>query len=173
VSPVVSDALRYFEDFSVGEVVELGTAPPLDEKEIVDFARRWDPQPFHVDPVRARESMFGGLVASGWQTGAVAMRLLVDGLLSHCHALGSPGIDHIRFLRPVRPGDVLSGTFTVLELAPSVRRPGVGKLRSLLQLRNQDGDAVISLESMTFITRRTVPPAESPDGYPAGDGGDG
>jgi acyl dehydratase len=160
VSPVVSDALRFFEDFSVGEVIDLGTAPPLSEEEIIDFARRWDPQPFHVDPVRAKKSMFGGLVASGWHTGAMAMRLLVDGLLSHCHAQGSPGIDHIRFLRAVRPGDVLSGTFTILELTPSARRPKIGKLRSLLELRNQEGEVVISMESITFLARSTVPPAD-------------
>jgi acyl dehydratase len=160
VSPIVSDALRFFEDFSVGEVIDLGTAPPLSEEEIIDFARRWDPQPFHVDPVRAKKSMFGGLVASGWHTGAMAMRLLVDGLLSHCHAQGSPGIDHIRFLRAVRPGDVLSGTFTILELTPSARRPKIGKLRSLLELRNQEGEVVISMESITFLARSTVPPAD-------------
>jgi acyl dehydratase len=156
VNPI-DGALRYFEDFSTGEVIDLGTAPPISEEEIVAFARRWDPQPFHLDPVRAKESMFGGLIASGWHTGAVAMRLLVDGLLSHSDSQGSPGIDHIRFLRPVRPGDVLSGTYTVLDLSPSARRPRIGKLRALLELRNQHGDVVLSMESMSFLARKVHP----------------
>lgn len=149
---------RFFEDFSVGEVIDLGRFHPLTEDEIIEFAREWDPQPFHVDPVRAKQSMFGGLVASGWHTGAVAMRLLVDGLLTHCHTQGSPGIDSIRFLRPVRPGDVLSGTYTILDLAPSARRPRIGKLRSLLELRNQEGEVVVTMESMSFLDRKEVHP---------------
>ena len=158
----LSGALRCFEDFSVGESIDLGAAPPVTEEEIVTFARRWDPQPFHLDPVRAKESMFGGLIASGWHTGAVAMRLLVDGLLSHADSQGSPGIDHIRFLRPVRPGDVLSGTYTVLDLSPSLRRP-TGKLRGLLELRNQEGEVVLSMESMSFLARK-VPPGDGAAG---------
>ena len=101
---MTSDGLRYFEDFAPGDVVELGTYPPLSEEEIITFARQWDPQPFHVDPASARDSIFGGLVASGWHTGAISMRLLVEGLLSRAASRGSPGIDRIRFLRPVRPG---------------------------------------------------------------------
>lgn len=159
----MSDAFRYFEDFSAGEVIDLGTAPPITEEEIIAFARRWDPQPFHLDPVRAEESMFGGLIASGWHTGAVGMRLLVDGLLSQSRSEGSAGIDHIRFLRPVRPGDVLSGTWTVLDLAPSARRPRVGKLRGLLELRDQQGEVVLSMESLSFFARR-VPPSEGASG---------
>lgn len=153
----MSGALRYFEDFSIGEVIDLGTAPPITEEEIIAFARRWDPQPFHLDPVRAKESMFGGLIASGWHTGAVGMRLLVDGLLSRSASEGSAGIDHIRFLRPVRPGDVLSGTWTVLDLSPSARRPRIGKLRAVLELRDQQGELVLSMESMSFFARKVHP----------------
>jgi acyl dehydratase len=162
VSTVVSEGSRWFEDFSVGEVIDLGTAPPITEEGIIEFARQWDPQPFHLDPARAKESMFGGLVASGWHTGAMAMRLLVDGLLTHTRAEGSPGIDHIRFLRPVRPGDVLSGSVTVLDLLPSGRRPVMGKMRSLLELRNQHGEVVLSIESVTFLTRKVPPSSGSP-----------
>ena len=151
---------RWFEDFALGEVIDLGAAPPITEEAIVEFARQWDPQPFHLDPVRAKESMFGGLVASGWHTGAVAMRLLVDGLLAHARAGGAPGLDHVRFLRPVRPGDVLSGTYTVLDLAPS-RRPERGKVRSLLELRNQHGEVVLSIESTTLMDRKVPPSSHS------------
>jgi acyl dehydratase len=149
-----SDGLRYFEDFAVGEVVELGSYPPLSEAEIIDFARQWDPQPFHVDPERARRSIFGGLVASGWHTGAIAMRLLVDGLLSQGAVQGSPGAEHIRFRRPVRPGDSLSGRFTVLAASPSVTRPSLGKVVSLTELFNQNGEVVLSMEATTFYDRR-------------------
>jgi acyl dehydratase len=159
----VTEGLRTFEDFSVGEVVDLGTAPPITEEAIVDFARQWDPQPFHVDPVRAKESMFGGLVASGWHTAAVAMRLLVDNLLAHTSAGGSPGLDRVRFLRPVRPGDVLSGTFTVVDLSVSERRPSMGTVHSLLEMRNQHGEVVLAIESRTFLDRK-VPPSSGSAG---------
>jgi acyl dehydratase len=135
-------------------VVELGAYPPLSEAEILDFARQWDPQRFHVDPEAARDSIFGGLIASGWHTGAIAMRLMVEGLLSRSASQGSPGIDHIRFLRPVRPGDRLSGRFTVLEASPSARRPKVGKVVGRTELLNQDGEVVLSMEGTGFYDRR-------------------
>jgi acyl dehydratase len=135
-------------------VIELGTFPPLSEADIVDFARRWDPQPFHLDPARARDSIFGGLVASGWHTGAIAMRLMVEGLLSRSATQGSPGIDNIRFLRPVRPGDRLSGRFTVLEASPSASRPRLGKVLGRTELLNQNGEVVLSLDGTGFYERR-------------------
>jgi acyl dehydratase len=135
-------------------VIELGTFPPLSEADIVDFARRWDPQPFHLDPARARDSIFGGLVASGWHTGAIAMRLMVEGLLSCSATQGSPGIDNIRFLRPVRPGDRLSGRFTVLEASPSASRPRLGKVLGRTELLNQNGEVVLSLDGTGFYERR-------------------
>jgi acyl dehydratase len=138
----------------VGDVVDLGTYPPLSEADIVDFARQWDPQPFHVDPERARHSIFGGLVASGWHTGAIAMRLLVDGLLSQGAVQGSPGAEHIRFRRPVRPGDSLSGRFRVLATSPSASRPGLGKIVSRTELFNQHGEVVLSMDATSFYDRR-------------------
>ncbi|MGH9000545.1 MAG: MaoC family dehydratase [Acidimicrobiia bacterium] len=146
--------VRYFEDFPPGQVTELGSYPPLTEEQIVEFARQWDPQYFHVDPVRAKESLFGGLVASGWQTGAILMRLYVDNVLASSASLGSPGLDQIRFLRPVRPGDRLAGRQTVLEAEESASRPGVGKLRSRFELFNQDGDAVFMMEAWGLFQRR-------------------
>ncbi len=113
----------------MGDVVELGTYPPLSDAEIVQFARQWDPQPFHVDAERARESMFGGLVASGWHTGAIAMRLLVDGLLSRSASQGSPGLDHLRFRRPVRPGDQIRFELEVQQIrGRTCRMRGVAKV---------------------------------------------
>jgi acyl dehydratase len=149
------DGLRHFEDFAEGEVTELGTYPPLTEYEIISFARQWDPQPFHTDPERARESIYGGLIASGWHTGAIAMRLLVDGLLSGCAAQGSPGVGSIRFFRPVRPGDQLSGRHTVLDASPSATRPTIGKLLGRTELLNQLGEVVMAMDGMSFIERRS------------------
>ena len=149
-------ALRYFEDFAVGEVIDLGTSDPIAEDDIVAFARQWDPQPFHVDPERARESIFGGLIASGWHTGAIAMRLLVDQLLSRSASQGSPGVDQIRFLRPVRAGDVLSGRYTVIEASPSATKPRIGKVLSRVELSNQKGETVMSWLGWGFFDRRDV-----------------
>jgi acyl dehydratase len=98
--------------------------------------------------------MWGGVIASGWHTGAIAMRLLVDGLLSRCATQGSPGVDHVRFRRPVRPGDVLSGRQTILETEPSASRPQMGKIRALTELINQDGETVVSMEGVGFYDRR-------------------
>ena len=100
--------ILYFEDFTEGQVVELGEIPALTEEEIVAFARQWDPQPFHTDPAAAKESIYGGLIASGWQTALLTMRLQVENLLNHTDAQGSPGVENIRFRKPVRPGHRLT-----------------------------------------------------------------
>ena len=120
--------MYYFEDFSVGDTFELGSKQ-MSEEEIITFARQFDPQPFHVDPERAKESFFGGLVASGWHTTAIFMRLFVDGLLNKSASLASPGVDEVRWVRPVRPGDMLRARFTVLESTPSRSRPNMGVVR--------------------------------------------
>ena len=98
---------RYFEDYVPGEVHEFGSIG-VKEAEMIDFARRFDPQPFHTDPEKAKKSMFGALIASGWFTASLAMRLKVDHFISHVASLGSPGVDELRWLKPVRPGDTIS-----------------------------------------------------------------
>ena len=150
--------LLHFEDFVPGQVIELGTFPPLTEDDIISFARQWDPQPFHTDPEQARQSMWEGIIASGWHTGAIAMRLLVDGLLSRCATQGSPGVDHVRFRVPVRPGDVLSGRHTIIETSPSASRPRMGKIRALTELVNQRGETVVSMDGVGFYDRRESAP---------------
>jgi acyl dehydratase len=147
---------RYFEDFEPGEVLELGSVT-VTEDEIVEFARRFDPQPFHVDPAAAAESVFGGLIASGWHTGAMWMRLYVDAMLGSTAAQGSPGIEELRWLAPVRPGDTLHGRLTVLETTPSGRRPDRGTVRIRGEMVNQDGVTVLSMVSRGHFGRR--PPA--------------
>lgn len=154
----------YFEDFQPGDVCELGTHPPLTEREIIEFARQWDPQPFHVDPERAKDSMYGGLIASGWHTAAIGMRLLVNSLTSRAAGQGSPGLERVRFLRPVRPGDELTGRHTVLVAEPSASRPSMGKVLGLTELFNQRGEAVYSVEGWSFMTRREIPEGKAATG---------
>ena len=141
-----------FEDFAAGQVYELGSRT-VTEEEIVDFGRQWDPQPFHVDPEAAKESVFGGLIASGWQTGAIWMRLYVDAMLGAA-ARGSPGIEELRWLAPVRPGDTLSGRLTILEATPSATKPDRGTIRIRGEMVNQDGVTVMAMTSRGHFGRR-------------------
>jgi acyl dehydratase len=143
-----------FEDFEPGQVYELGTTT-VSADEIVAFAREFDPQPFHLDPDAAKESVFGGLIASGWHTGAMWMRLYVDSMLAGSSAQGSPGIEELRWLAPVRPGDTLQGRLTVLETAPSTRRPDRGTVRIRGEMVNQDGVTVLSMVSRGHFRRRS------------------
>jgi acyl dehydratase len=141
-----------FEDFEPGQVYELGTRT-VTEDEIVAFAREWDPQPFHVDSEAAKDSVFGGLIASGWQTGAIWMRMYVDSMLGSA-ARGSPGIEELRWLAPVRPGDTLSGRLTVLDVSPSATRPDRGTIRIRGEVVNQDGVTVMAMTSRGHFGRR-------------------
>jgi acyl dehydratase len=145
---------RYFEDFRPGEVIELGSRS-VSAEEIIAFARDFDPQPFHVDPERARQSAFGGLIASGWHTAAIYMRLTVDGLISAAaNSMGSPGIDGIEWLKPVRPGDTLTGRVTVVDAIPSKSRADRGTLKTLGELMNQHGEVVMRIRGAGFFGRR-------------------
>jgi acyl dehydratase len=146
--------ILYFEDFTEGQVIELGTIPPLSEEEIIDFARRWDPQPFHVDPVAAKDSIYGGLIASGWQTALLTMRLQVDSLLSRADTQGSPGVENIRFRKPVRPGDGLTARYTVLLAEPSAKRPTLGKVLGRTELVNEAGEVVYQMDGWGLMGRR-------------------
>lgn len=147
---------RYFEDFHAGDVIELGSRT-ITKDAIVAFAREFDPQVFHVDEEAAKATIYGGLLASGWHTGALMMRMLYDGLLRHTVSLGSPGVDELRWLKPVRPGDTLSARMTVLESIPSRSKPDRGILRSLMEVRNQHGDVVMTTRGLSLLGRR--PPA--------------
>ena len=144
---------QYFEDFRPGQTVELGSRT-VTEEEIVAFGRQWDPQPFHTDAEAARDSVFGGLIASGWHTGAMWMRLYVDSLLGGSASQGSPGVEELRWLAPVRPGDTLTGRLEVLEAVPSERRPDRGTVRIRAEMVNQDGVTVMSMTSRGHFGRR-------------------
>lgn len=143
----------FFEDFAPGQAYELGSRT-VTEEEIVAFARQFDPQPFHLDPEAASESVFGGLIASGWHTGALWMRLYVDSLLGGAASMGSPGIEELRWLAPVRPGDTLAGRLTVLEVSPSSSRPDRGTVRIRGEMVNQDGVTVMAMTSRGHFGRR-------------------
>ncbi len=143
----------YFEDFAPGQVHDLGSVT-VDAAEMVAFARRFDPQPFHVDPEAAAASHFGGLVASGWFTCALFMRLYVDRLLAGSASQGSPGMDQVRWLRPVRGGDVLTGSVEVVATRPSSRRPDRGTITTRSELRNQDGEVVLTMTADGMFGRR-------------------
>jgi acyl dehydratase len=142
-----------FDDFEPGQIYELGTKT-VTEDEIIDFARQFDPQPFHLDPEAAKDSVFGGIIASGWHTGAMWMRLYVDSLLGGGSGQGSSGIEELRWLAPVRPGDVLSGRLTILETSTSERHRDRGSIRIRGEMVNQDGVTVMSMVSRGRFARR-------------------
>lgn len=143
----------YWEDFRVGEVHPIGSCT-VDRDEVIAFASRYDPQPFHLDEAAGRASHFGGLVASGWHTVAMVMRLMVDSYLGESSSMGSPGVDNLRWLRPVRPGDRLRGQRITLEARASASRPGMGLVRSRWEIFNQDDELVMTMEGMGMFGRR-------------------
>jgi acyl dehydratase len=145
--------MRYFEDVRVGETHVPGSHT-VGEAEILAFARKYDPQPFHIDTEAAKASIFGGLIASGWHTCAITMRLSVDAAQRQRAAItGSPGIDSCRWLKPVRAGDTLTARAEVLETRPSRTRP-IGFVRSRTEVLNQRGEVVLTLVGIAMYRRR-------------------
>jgi acyl dehydratase len=144
----------WWEDLQAGTVRELGTVTPSAE-EIKRFAQQFDPQPFHLDEEAGRESIFGGLCASGWHTCAMAMRLTVDHMLRESSSMGSPGLENLRWLKPVYPADTLSLRHTILESRPMRRRRDVGLVRSRWEMFNQNGDKVLEMEGYGMFGRRS------------------
>lgn len=124
------------------------------EEEILAFGRQYDPQPFHTDPAAAQRTVFGGVIASGWQTCAVAMRLMVENYVGKTVSMGSPGVENIRWLKPVRPGDTLTYTRTVTETRASMTRKGVGLVKHRYQAINQAGEVVLTMEGWGMFGRR-------------------
>jgi len=143
----------YLEDFTVGQVREFGRYL-VTAAEIVDFAKRYDPQPFHTDPEAAKKSFYGGLIASGWMTCAMAMRMVCDDYVLKSASLGSPGVDQIRWKQPVRPDDVLRMRLTVLEVRPSQSKPDRGIVRTGWEVINQRDEIVMTSQGMGMFRRR-------------------
>ena len=149
----LAKSYHYFEDFAPGDTLDLGSFQMV-EADMIEFARRYDPQPFHVDPIAARSSIYGGLIASGWHTVSLFMNVLVNTLLLQTASLGSPGVEELRWPAPVRPGDRIRGHMTVLATRPSVSRPEMGIVRWRGEARNQEGTVVLSLVGANFFGRR-------------------
>ena len=145
--------MRYFEDFSEGQELPFGPHT-VTRAEIVAFAAEFDPQPFHLDERAAAETMLGGLAASGWHTCALFIRMLFDGWVTDAASMGSPGVDTLKWLRPVRPGDVLSGRSIVLEVRTSKSRPDRGFVRFRHEVANGRGEPVMVLENPVMFSRR-------------------
>ena len=143
----------YFEDFSVGRVFDSGTRQ-LSEQDILGFAREYDPQYFHTDPEAAKQSIFGGLIASGWQTVGVCMRLMCDTYLLETSSLGSPGVDAVRWVKPVYPGDTLRMRATVIAAKPSSSKPDRGMATMRCDVFNQKDELVMHMQSMQMMGRR-------------------
>jgi len=149
----MSQAKWYFEDFEVGKVIEVGRCT-VSEEEIIEFATRFDPQPFHVDREAAANSIYGGIIASGWHTCSMMMRLMVDGFLKNSSSMGSPGLDEIRWLKPVRGGDTLTVTTTALETRPSGSKPDRGVVFTQWTATNQHGETVATVKGRALFGRR-------------------
>ena len=144
----------YWEDFTPGRVFETATRS-LSEEDIVRFAREFDPQDFHTNPEAARQTPFGGLIASGWHTCGITMRLMCDGYLLETSCVGSPGLEELRWLKPVRPGDALRLKTTVLEATPSAKQANRGTVLFLWETYNQNGEVVASMRGRQMFLRRT------------------
>jgi acyl dehydratase len=145
--------LRYFEDYALGATYECGSFS-VDEASIINFAKGFDPQSFHVDPVAAADGPFGGLIASGWHTAALTMRQLVENYLSAEASLGGAGVDEIRWPLPVRPGDTLRVRATVVESRRSLSKPDRGIIKTLAETANQDGRTVMRCTAINLLRVR-------------------
>ena len=152
----------YFEDMVVGQTRTTGSKT-VSREEIIDFAREYDPQPFHIDEEAARHSVFGGLVASGWHTAGIMMRLLVESFIGEAVALGSPGFDDLKWLKPVRPADRLTVRSTCTEKTPSRSKPWMGSCRFHTEVLNQHGEVVLSVYNIGLYRRRDAGPSEGGD----------
>jgi acyl dehydratase len=153
VTDLPDGATWYFEDYVPGLTVDCGSFS-LSEAEIIAFAKEYDPQPFHTDPVGAADGPFGGLIASGWQTTSLMMRLLVEHFVSPRTSLGAAGVDEIRWPRPVRPGDTLHVRATVLEARRSQSKLDRGIVKSLAEVTNQRGETVMRVTAINFVLAR-------------------
>jgi len=144
----------WFEDFAVGMRLEV-PGPVLTRDSIMEFARRYDPQPFHVDEEAAKQSTYGGLIASGWHTVSLAMRMICDAYLLDAASLGSPGVNEVRWLKPVRPGDAIRLRMTVLEAKPSKSKPDRGTVLHRWEVFNQKDETVMTMEGYGMFRRRS------------------
>ena len=145
----------FFEDYQMDTVMEMGPVY-VEEDELIEFALKYDPQPMHIDPKAAKIGPYKGLIASGWQTCALVMGELVKNYFSPSSSLGSPGIDELKWLKPVRPGDRLTVRATILETKLSRSKPDRGLVCTLVEALNQQHDKVVSFKALNFMLRREL-----------------
>ena len=145
--------MNYFESFKLDEIYQLKDYK-VSEAEILEFANKYDPQSYHTDPIAAAESPFGSLIASGWHTAAIFMRMQCDSFLNQSHCLGSPGIDKLRWIAPVHPGDSLHGENKIIQLRQSESKPDRGIVKSDVSIYNHSNELVMTLETTAFFLRR-------------------
>jgi acyl dehydratase len=144
---------RFFEDYEPGPVYEFGPIE-VTEAEVIGFAKKFDPQYIHTDPEKAARGPFGGIIASGWHTSSLMMRLYVDHYLSSVASMASPGIDELRWIKPVRPGDSLWIRVTALDARPSKSKPDVGVVRVFVEVLNQNRETVMTVNTVNLFRRR-------------------
>lgn len=147
--------MKYLEDFTVGQKVTYPSRT-VSEDEIIAFARAYDPQPFHLDKEAAKQSLFGGLCASGWHTAGIMMRMLVDNMIGKYASMGSPGVDQLRWVKPVFPGDTLQLSGEILDVRPSQSKPDRGVITSRYEMRNQKDEVVLTMQAKGMYARRPV-----------------
>jgi acyl dehydratase len=153
--PHAPPAKRYWEDFTPGQVIEYGPRR-ITREEIVAYAAEFDPQPFHLDEAAARATMLGGLCASGWHSCCILIRMSAEGFVLNSSSMGAPGVDEVRWLAPIRPGDDLTLRATILSTRVSNSRPDMGFVNVLLELFNASGARVMSLKAPLMFGRRNV-----------------
>jgi acyl dehydratase len=144
----------YWEDLQPGSVRELGSVT-VSAEEIKEFASQFDPQPFHVDELAGRHSIFGNLCASGWHTCALAMKLTVENFLNESSSMGSPGLENLRWLKPVYPGDTLTLKHSIVEARALRKRRDTGLVRAMWEMFNQNGEKVMQMEGYGMFGRRS------------------
>lgn len=148
------EAMLFFEDLKIDDTFEFGSYT-ITRAEIIDFAERYDPQPFHLDEAAAAESMFGELIASGWHTASICVRMVSEDVFDNIESMGGRGVDDLRWHRPVRPNDAISGTITVVDRRPSRSHPGRGYVDFETTAVNQRGERILSMINLGMIRRRS------------------
>tara|TARA_B100000686_G_C16763050_1_gene960011 strand:+ start:288 stop:743 length:456 start_codon:yes stop_codon:yes gene_type:complete len=145
--------MYFFEDIKIGSTKEFGSYL-VTEKEIIEFAKKFDPQPFHIDKEKAKDSLFGGLCASGWHTCSLYMRMLYDGLLIDLASLGSPGMNQIRWLKPLFPNETIKGELEIISKTPSKSKPNIGSMIIDSKVFNSNNELIMTLQSISIVRRK-------------------
>jgi acyl dehydratase len=145
----------YFEDLNIGKKILIGPIS-VSEKEIIEFAKKFDPQPFHVDIEKAKDSLFGNLCASGWHTCSLYMRMLYDGLLINLASLGSPGMNEIRWIKPLFPNETINGELTIISKTPSKSKPSIGSMVIDSKVFNSKKELIMTMQSISIVKKRNT-----------------